>query len=251
MSFRLVLHSLCGRYRLLQGFELGPLCRFGPGVTRQCSAGTARSGWVSGLLALRSGLAQPVRGIVSANVPKDVLLFEHERTGFFRLMGLFCAGQFVFWTYLAHFAFTSLRDTGLRDAVIVGEEARNLPKLGGVSLNLGSNKWRYGFTGSCLTLGCLILAGGVLFSRRSVRRLVLCRGGQEVVIFTHSLLGAARGRGLTVPLRHISCVAHRTGAPVHIPFRVKGHTLYYLLDKKGRWPNPRLFDVTVGAYRPF
>nr|XP_015194222.1 PREDICTED: transmembrane protein 223 [Lepisosteus oculatus] len=176
MSFRLVLHSLCGRYRLLQGFELGPLCRFGPGVTRQCSAGTARSGWVSGLLALRSGLdqafgakrrtlsrfsrtggggslAQPARGIVSTNVPKDVLLFEHERTGFFRLMGLFCAGQFVFWTYLAHFAFTSLRDTGLRDAVIVGEEARNLPKLGGVSLNLGSDKWRYGFTGSCLTLG--------------------------------------------------------------------------------------------------
>ncbi|KAL7853933.1 hypothetical protein AOLI_G00207770 [Acnodon oligacanthus] len=47
----------------------------------------------------------------STAVLKDVLLFEHDRTRFFRVLALFCGGQFLFWTYLAYFAFTGLRDT--------------------------------------------------------------------------------------------------------------------------------------------
>lgn len=33
--------------------------------------------------------------------PRDVLLFEHKRGRFFVALGLFCAGQGVFWTSLA------------------------------------------------------------------------------------------------------------------------------------------------------
>ena len=40
----------------------------------------------------------------SSAVAKDVVLFVHDRTRFVRLLSYFCAGQLLFWTYLAHFA---------------------------------------------------------------------------------------------------------------------------------------------------
>lgn len=92
---------------------------------------------------------------LDARVPQDVLLFQHERVRFFRLLGLFCASQFVFWTYLAHFAFHSLRATGAKRPESDSQQGeRPLPTLpGGATLDLGSNKWRFGFTASCLTVG--------------------------------------------------------------------------------------------------
>lgn len=87
----------------------------------------------------------------SAAVAKDVLLFEHDRTRFFRLLAIFCGGQFLFWAYLGHFAFTSLRDTRK-----YSEPQKVRTELGGFfsfDMNLGSNAWRYGFTSGCLIIG--------------------------------------------------------------------------------------------------
>ncbi|XP_067877869.1 transmembrane protein 223 [Heterodontus francisci] len=180
-------------------------------------------------------------------VPQDVLLFRHERERFFRLLGLFCAAQFLFWIYLAHFAFTSLKDTGYEETVLVGDRASNLPTIGGVSLNLGSNKWRFGFTTSCLTVGCLILTAGYIFARRSVHSVLLHRGGQQVTLSSYLPLGGTSS--FVVPLCDVSCVAHRSQVPSVIPVKVKGHHFYYLLDKQGQFYNAKLFDITVGAYR--
>lgn len=80
---------------------------------------------------------------VAAAVPRDVVLFRHERDGFFRLAGLFCAGQGIFWTYLAHFAFTALRPTS-GPGPGPGPDDPLRPR---------DHKWRFGFTASCLTLG--------------------------------------------------------------------------------------------------
>ncbi|XP_041099271.1 transmembrane protein 223 [Polyodon spathula] len=183
---------------------------------------------------------------VSTAVSKDVVLFEHDRGAFFRLLGFFCAGQFLFWVSLAHFAFTGLKETVItHDAAAAA--GKGLPKLGGVSLNLGSSKWRYGFTVSCLTVGSLVLVAGSVFARRSVSRVLLHRGGQEVTFTTYYPFGGTSS--FSAPLRHVSCVAHRAEAPSMIPVRVKGHAFYFLLDKQGRFHNARLFDVTVGAYR--
>ena len=33
----------------------------------------------------------------------------------------------------------------------------------------------------------------------------------------------------------------------HLAIKVKGHSLYYLLDKKGTFPNYKLFDTLVGS----
>ncbi|KAM4721501.1 transmembrane protein 223 [Rhinophrynus dorsalis] len=172
-------------------------------------------------------------------VPRDVVLFEHKRPRFFRLLGLFCGAQAGFWAYLAHFGFTSLRDT--RQQQNNGQEEQ------GAGRNLGSPLWRAGFTLSCLTVGSLIMAAGLLFSRRSVSAITLHGGGDRVTITTAGFFGT--GSSFSVPLRHISCMAHRSEVPAMIPLKVKGRPLYFLMDKQGHVSNSKLFDVTVGAYR--
>lgn len=77
----------------------------------------------------------------AAAVSRDVVLFQHDRSRFFRLVGLFCAGQGFFWAYLAHFAFTTLRPA---PAPGPGPDDPLRPR---------DNKWRYAFTASCLTVG--------------------------------------------------------------------------------------------------
>ncbi|KAG8449103.1 hypothetical protein GDO86_015960 [Hymenochirus boettgeri] len=178
------------------------------------------------------------RSFMSESVSRDVLLFQHRRPRFFRLLGLFCGTQAGFWGYLAHFGFTSLRDTSQSNA---GEGKDNEGR------NLGSPLWRAGFTLSCLTMGSLILAAGLLFSRRSVSAVTLHSGGERVTIVTAGFFGLESS--MSVPLRQISCMAHRSEVPAMIPLKVKGRPLYYLLDKQGHVSNAKLFDITVGAYR--
>ncbi|XP_048476513.1 transmembrane protein 223 [Rhincodon typus] len=228
------------------------------------SLGTVgRAAWsmatMMGSQAPRRGIAWPFGGgsipvwamvgsrPMSGAPAQDVVLFCHERTSFFRLLGLFCLAQFLFWTYLAHFAFTSLKDTGYQETVLEGEQASGLPKIGGLTLNLGSDGWRYGFTTSCLIIGSSILGAGSLFARRSVSRVVLHRGGQQVTIASYLPFG--RTSSFTVPLHQVSCVAHRTQVPSMVPLRIRGHRFYYLLDKQGQFYNAKLFDTTIGAYR--
>ncbi|NWW26122.1 TM223 protein, partial [Falcunculus frontatus] len=175
----------------------------------------------------------------AAAVSRDVVLFQHDRSRFFRLVGLFCTGQGIFWSYLAHFAFTALRPAPAPER---GPDDPLRPR---------DNKWRFGFTASCLTVGSLIVAAGCLLPLRSVRRVTLLRGGTAVTISTHGPLGLGRGRSLTVPLRHVSGRAHRAQVAAAVPIKVKGHRFFFLLDKGGHLSDPRLFDVTVGAFRNF
>ncbi|KAM8856492.1 transmembrane protein 223 [Spinachia spinachia] len=192
----------------------------------------------------------------TAQPSKDVTLFRHDRTRFFRLLGLFCGGQFLFWTYLGHFAYTGLRDTRAaiengRSKTCTSTTTTGLAGVWSFEMNLGSNTWRFGFTLGCLTIGAGIVGLGVLFCSRSVSQVILHRGGKMVTVSTQSLMGPERGRRITVPLSQVACHAHRHQSPSFIPLRVKGHKFYFLLDKEGTVNNARLFDSTVGAYRHF
>lgn len=84
-------------------------------------------------------------------VLRDVVLFEHDRTRFFRFLALFCGGQFLFWSYLAYFAFSGLRDT--RKSNREPQKVRTEFGLFSFDMNLGSNSWRFGFTSGCLIIG--------------------------------------------------------------------------------------------------
>ncbi|XP_034549591.1 transmembrane protein 223 [Notolabrus celidotus] len=189
----------------------------------------------------------------SVQPPRDVTLFQHDRTRFFRLLSVFCGGQFLFWTYLGHFAFHGLRDTRA-SSVKEKDKVATTFELAGMwsfEMNLGSSAWRYGFTAGCLAIGAWIVGLAVLYCRRSVSQVVLHQGGKMVTVTTQSPLGPGRGRRITVPLSQVACHAHRQESPSFIPLRVKGHKFYYLLDKDGTVNNTRLFDITVGAYRAF
>lgn len=190
----------------------------------------------------------------SAQPSRDVTLFEHDRTRFFRLLSVFCGGQLVFWTYLAHFAYTGLRDTGgatERGKTKASTTTTGLAGMWRFEMNLGSKTWRYGFTLGCLAIGAGIVGLGLLFCRRSVSNVILHKGGRMVTVSTQSPLGPGQSQRITVPLSQVACHAHRQESSSFIPLRIKGHKFYFLLDKEGTVTNARLFDVTVGAYRPF
>ncbi|CAI9539644.1 unnamed protein product [Staurois parvus] len=171
-------------------------------------------------------------------VGRDVVLFEHRRPRFFRLLGAFCVAQTGFWAYLAHFGFTTLRDirhsTRGQDGEVNGR-------------NMGSPLWRTAFTLGCLSVGTLVMVAGLLFSRRSVNSVILHAGGDKVTIVTAGFFGISSS--FSLPLRHISCMAHRSEVPAMIPLKIKDRPLYYLMDKQGHVSNAKLFDLTVGAYR--
>lgn len=231
------------------------MCRHAPQIKRNP---TCMSGLCSRIVALKDGLKgvgqqqlTGQRGLCTpAQLPRDVTLFEHDRTRFFRLLSAFCGGQFLFWAYLGQFAYTGLRDTGgAKNKASSPPTTTGLAGMWSFEMNLGSSTWRYGFTLGCLAIGTVIVGLGALFCRRSVSQVILHKGGRMVSVSTQSPLGMDRAQKITVPLSEVACYAHRQESPMFIPLRVKGHKFYFLLDKEGTINNARLFDVTVGAYR--
>ncbi|XP_021068324.1 transmembrane protein 223 [Mus pahari] len=179
--------------------------------------------------------SQNVPQYLQNGVPRDVLLFQHERGRFFPILGLFCAGQGIFWTSLAVAALS-------RPLSRIPAEASNRGYL-----DLRSALWRYGLAVGCGTMGVLVLGAGLLYSLRSVRSVMLLAGGQQVTLTTYAPFGL--GTRFTVPLNQISCMAHRGEVPAMLPLKIKGRHFYFLLDKAGHFPNTQLFDNTVGVYR--
>ncbi|MBZ3887863.1 Transmembrane protein 223 [Sciurus carolinensis] len=197
----------------------------------------APSRWPQGLLvALRFLPAR--RALHDATPARDVLLFEHQRGRFFAVLGLFCAGQGIFWASLAVAAWSA---PPARARPLDAEA----PDRG--RLDLRAVLWRYGLAVGCGAIGTLVLGAGLLFSLRSVRSVILRAGGQQVTLTTHAPFGL--GAHFTVPLNQVSCMAHRGEVPAMLPLKVKGRRFYFLLDKAGHFPNAQLFDNTVGAYR--
>lgn len=86
-----------------------------------------------------------------------------------------------------------------------------------------------------------------MFTLRSVRYLVLRKGGSEITFVTYTPLG--KNRMVTVPLSDISCKQTRSSAQSQLPIKVKNHYLHYILDMKGEFKNTVLFDHTAGLRR--
>lgn len=119
--------------------------------------------FVSHLLSvLRS---QNVPRYLQNGVPRDVLLFQHERGRFFAILGLFCAGQGIFWTSLAVAALS-------RPLSRVPAEAPNRSYL-----DLRSALWRYGLAVGCATMGKSL--GSILLSGCEHNAHLAKRGFQE------------------------------------------------------------------------
>ncbi|KRT79261.1 hypothetical protein AMK59_7791, partial [Oryctes borbonicus] len=175
---------------------------------------------------------------VNTNIAKDVILYKYDNPTFYKYLNIFAICQFGFWGYLSHFAFTTLRDAPV-------EITKDIPWWR--RINLGDNKYRNTIAVLCFLIGYGILAISWIFTLRSVRFLVLRKGGNEITFVTYTPFG--RNRMVTVPLTDISCKQTRTTALTQLPIKVKCHYLHYILDMKGEFKNTTLFDHTAGLKR--
>lgn len=98
-------------------------------------------------------------------------------------------------------------------------------------------------------LGFLILASTWTFTLRSVKYLVLHKGGQAVSVVTYTPLGF--NRIMKVDLPNISCQQTRGASRVQLPLKIKNRMWHYMLDMRGEFRNAQLFDSTAGLYRGF
>lgn len=94
------------------------------------------------LITLQSLAAR--RALHDVAPPRDVLLFEHEGGRFFAVLGLFCAGQGVFWASLAIAALA-------RPPASTRPPDAESPGRG--RLDLRSALWRYGLAVGCGAIG--------------------------------------------------------------------------------------------------
>lgn len=83
---------------------------------------------------------------INTKVVKDVMLYKYENPRFYRILNIFAITQFLFWGYLSHFAYTTLRDTpvpeGKTDELAWYER-----------INLGENKYRNGIAIMSFVIG--------------------------------------------------------------------------------------------------
>lgn len=176
----------------------------------------------------------------NTNVVKDVILFKYENGKLFKAINFFALAQFCFWNYLSYFSYKNLRD-----APVPQEDTDNLQFW--QKINLGENKYRNSITIMCFVMGYGILAACWIFTLRSVRFLVLRKGGDAVSIVTYTPFG--QNRIMNVPVKCVSAVESRQMAKTTLPLKVKDKALYYVLDMRGEFKNPILFDQTAGMSR--
>nr|CAG4649855.1 EOG090X0JX7 [Scapholeberis mucronata] len=178
---------------------------------------------------------------VDTNVTKDVILYSHNNERFHRYLNLFALTQLGFWLYLAEFSLSTLRDVPVKK----GDTETSLPWYR--SINLGENKYRRGITTMCVAVGLLILTGSWMFSLKSIKHIVLRKGGRDVTFITYAPFN--KSRYLDAPLKNVSATQSRSRALVQLPIKVKGYMGYFVIDKKGEFKNAPLFDATVGLRR--
>ncbi|XP_062550376.1 transmembrane protein 223-like [Armigeres subalbatus] len=177
---------------------------------------------------------------INTKVVKDVILFKYENPRFYRVLNVFAISQFFFWVYVSHFSYTTLRD-----APVPEDNRDELPWY--KRINLGENKYRNGITILSFFIGYGILFTSWMFTLRSVRFLILRKGGDLVSVVTYTPFG--KNRIMEVPLKCISAQESREAARVTIPLKIKNRSFFFVVDKKGEFKNGRLYDYTVGMRR--
>lgn len=86
-----------------------------------------------------------------------------------------------------------------------------------------------------------------MYTLRSVKYLILRKGGQKVTVVTHTPFG--ENRMMTLGLENLSSKQMRTEAKSYLPIKIRGHMMYYMVDLKGEFRHPQLFDSTCGLAR--
>lgn len=86
-----------------------------------------------------------------------------------------------------------------------------------------------------------------MYTLRSVRYLILNKGGKKLTFVTYTPFG--KNRMMTVPMENVCCKEARNIARVQLPLKIKNRWMHYMLDMRGEFKNPLLFDSTAGLMR--
>ncbi|KAI5637857.1 hypothetical protein NE865_09372 [Phthorimaea operculella] len=154
---------------------------------------------------------------------------------------MFAIVQYAFWAYLSVFAFTSLRDAPVDQSKVTVDTPWYK------RINLGENKYRNALGGIAFTVGTGSLFMIWMYTLKSVRFLILNKGGKHVTFVTYTPFG--KNRIMTVPIENVCCKETRTNAKVQLPLKVKNTWMHYMLDMRGEFKQPILFDSTAGLAR--
>lgn len=173
-------------------------------------------------------------------VQKDTVLYRNDNKKLYRVMNFFGMSQFFFWTYLSHFAFTTMKSVQIPEEQ---KENKDLPWWKKTDFG----KYRSGITIASFLVGWGTLALCWMYTLRSVSCLVLKRGGRELLFITFAPFG--RNKSMLVPLEKVSAKQSRLSSRVNLPLKVQGKSLYYILDMKGQFTNSKLFDYSAGLRR--
>lgn len=182
---------------------------------------------------------------VDSNVAKNTELYRYDNFRVFGALRIFSVSQVFLWTYLAHASKTLFDDPNLVSKVRSDGDKRTFAQT--IAEKLTVDKYRYGLVAFCLLFANGVVGAASLYMLRSVRSVVLLKGGQSVYIQTYAPFRNLRG--FQVPLDHLSCLHSRGQKSAYISLKVKGRWFYFMLDQKGIFPHPSLFDQTVGLSR--
>lgn len=170
------------------------------------------------------------------NIKKDTVVYALQSvSNYFRrtVMSTFCA---LICIYGSTFVVT---------LIDLPEESKH---LGPVPFLL---KYRILITGAFAAMGVAAFTANKYFLWRTISRIELKADGKRVSIMALNRIPLSTTQySFEVPLEHISCVKSRVNAKQ--PFaviKIKGKRGSYYIDKEGIFPNPSLFDYSIGVSR--
>lgn len=86
-----------------------------------------------------------------------------------------------------------------------------------------------------------------MYTLRSVKYLILRKGGEKLTLVTYTPFG--NNKLLTVNLKDVCCKEMRSSTRSQLPLKIRNRKLHYILDMKGEFKNSQLFDNTAGLKR--
>lgn len=184
-----------------------------------------------------------------------VLLYENlsARPGYFRLIAVISGIQLLFWSYLSLYAFTELREKKMHRTAKQSESdpegtvptptdpVKEEEQKGSWYTSL---KWRISF--SLIALGAGIFFGitACMYPLRVVQKLHFLKPS-SVGLITYTPTGSTRS--LEVPLTTVTCSGERLSERAQLALKVKGYSLFFLIDRQGQFLAPRLFDTLIAS----
>ena len=191
------------------------------------------------LLAIRRSGLQHFRRYAAPTVDDEIILYQNKRKKpiLFILIGSMSILQLGFWGYLAQFVYREFKDERLQEKV--REHGSSLP----TSKVLGSNKWRTFISLFALSAGLFFAYTANMFTFRTVTQLSILKQSSNVKMTTFTPWG--RTRVVMATLSDLRCASNRFSAQGQLAVKAKGRPLYFLLDTKGDFLEPKLFDTLI------